>query len=51
MQSMQSMLGLMHQMAAGEDVGAGFGALLPILGDLTQAVFPDSFIIMPIVPR
>ncbi|MFI6456940.1 CocE/NonD family hydrolase [Streptosporangium amethystogenes] len=35
--SMQSMLHLLHGMAAGEDVGAGFGALLPILGDPAAA--------------
>ncbi|MER5642916.1 CocE/NonD family hydrolase [Streptosporangium sp. NPDC002524] len=35
---LQAMLGLMHGMEAGEDVGAGFGALLPVLGDQTAAV-------------
>ncbi|MGJ6964376.1 CocE/NonD family hydrolase [Streptosporangium sp. G11] len=34
---LQAMLGLMHGMEAGEDVGAGFGALLPVLGDQAAA--------------
>ncbi|MFC4120567.1 CocE/NonD family hydrolase [Nonomuraea zeae] len=36
--AMQSMLGLMHAMEAGEDVGAKFGALLPVMGDQPTAV-------------
>ncbi|WP_068928051.1 CocE/NonD family hydrolase [Planobispora rosea] len=35
--SMQAMLGLLHGMEAGEDVGAGFGTLLPVLGDQAAA--------------
>ncbi|MEU4538869.1 CocE/NonD family hydrolase [Streptosporangium sp. NPDC023825] len=35
---LQAMLGLMHGMEAGEDVGAGLGALLPVLGDQATAV-------------
>ncbi|NUP80327.1 MAG: CocE/NonD family hydrolase [Nonomuraea sp.] len=34
---MQTMLGLMHAAEAGEDVGARFGALLPLLGDQDAA--------------
>jgi putative CocE/NonD family hydrolase len=35
--SLQGMLGLMHGAAAGDDVGAGFGAILPLLADQTSA--------------
>jgi putative CocE/NonD family hydrolase len=35
--TLQTMLGHMHGMAAGEDVSAGFGALLPILADPVAA--------------
>ncbi|GAA3442915.1 CocE/NonD family hydrolase [Planomonospora venezuelensis] len=35
--ALQSMLGLLHGMEAGEDVGAAFGALLPVLGDQAAA--------------
>jgi putative CocE/NonD family hydrolase len=35
--TLQTMLGLMHSAAAGEDVGAGFGALLPLLADQPAA--------------
>ncbi|MGP4101008.1 CocE/NonD family hydrolase [Nonomuraea sp. KM90] len=36
--AMQAALGLMHAAEAGEDVGAAFGALLPVLGDQAAAV-------------
>ncbi|MGW0811249.1 CocE/NonD family hydrolase [Nonomuraea sp. NPDC002799] len=35
--TMQTMLGLMHAMEAGEDVGSGFGAILPVMGDQAAA--------------
>jgi putative CocE/NonD family hydrolase len=35
--AMQAMLGLVHGMEAGEDTRAGFGALLPVLGDQAAA--------------
>ncbi|NUT38622.1 MAG: CocE/NonD family hydrolase [Thermoactinospora sp.] len=38
---MQTMLGLMHAAESGQDVGAGFGALLPLLADPSAQVPPD----------
>ncbi|GAA3549406.1 CocE/NonD family hydrolase [Nonomuraea rosea] len=35
--ALQSMLGLVHAMEAGEDAGAGFGTLLPVLTDQPTA--------------